>query len=851
MTVNSRILAPLVALLTVFVGVLVWWQSNRSHALVREQVLVQTEQRGVQLADAMSGQIASLLGSIDLALQQLRREWGRDPRHFETAVRAMLATLPQGAIMNVTVVGQDGFIAFNSTKLDKPVYVGDREHFKAHLSGADRLFIDTPIQSRLNAGAWTFLVNRPLLRDGHFAGTMNLAVSPEYISKKLAALQLSESDIVALLHADRSFMARTQDFREAMGKKVPANRPFLAPGAAMTGTFRVAGHLDGTPRIYAWRRLEAYGLTAAVGLAEATVLAPLDDARERERATSIALVALVAFFGGSIVLLLLQASRKQDAIAASEAFRTRVFENSPIPIVVMDGETFKYLDCNPAATAIYGFASRADTLGRTPADVSAPLQYDGRTSAEMAGIYIDKAFSQGSFVFEWRHQRPDGEYWDAEVHLLSFTSGQSRLLQFTLHDITARKRAEEALKQINEQLEERVEQRTRELTAAKTEAERANEAKSDFLSRMSHELRTPLNAILGFGQLAALQASDAEQGDNVKEILHAGQHLLELINEVLDLARIESGKFTVSKEPIALTPLIEDCLALIKPQADARGIQIVEAGKDCNAHVVADRTRLKQVLLNLLSNAVKYNRPRGSISIVCLSEADKLQIRISDTGQGLTAEQQARLFVAFERLNADQSAIEGTGIGLALSKRLVELMGGEIGVDSSPGSGSTFWVRLPLAEGQADEPDSTSTATAGNNLHTAGHQQWDVVCIEDNPANLRLIGRILSMRDDIRLLTANAPALGLELVRAHRPALILLDINLPDMDGYAVMRCLREDEATRDIPVLAISANAMPADLARGKAAGFADYLTKPIDVHKLMQVVGAILNPDAPKRAS
>ncbi|MFM1890954.1 MAG: hypothetical protein RLZ44_31, partial [Pseudomonadota bacterium] len=311
-------------------------------------------------------------------------------------------------------------------------------------------------------------------------------------------------------------------------------------------------------------------------------------------------------------------------------------------------------------------------------------------------------------------------------------------------------------------------------------------------------------------------------------------------------ARIEAGKLSISAEPVPLMPLVEDCLNLIQPLAERRGIRVVEGGRDCGDHVYADRVRLKQVLLNLLSNAVKYNRDQGTLGIVCVPDGDAIQVRVTDTGGGLSAAQQARLFSPFERLDADKSAIEGTGIGLALSKRLVELMGGEIGVESRVGVGSTFWVRLPASAGHAEPAAPAVAPDVALNRRPSGRGRWDVLCIEDNPANLRLIERILARRNDVHLLTAGTPGLGLELAAAHRPALILLDINLPDMDGYDVLRCLREDAMTRDIPVVAISANAMPKDLARGRAAGFKEYLTKPLEVDRLMRILDELLGTPA-----
>ena len=499
---------------------------------------------------------------------------------------------------------------------------------------------------------------------------------------------------------------------------------------------------------------------------------------------------------------------------------------------------------SPEARNIYGWGNDEEV------GLQAFLQSLHPADRERIGREIGKAHDPagtGIFIVEHRIIRRDGVTRWINTHSRTFFEGTGndrhpvRTIGATV-DVTERRNAEEALRQLNEELEMRVEERTAQLAASRDDAERANHAKSEFLSRMSHELRTPLNAILGFGQLLAMEKSlPTEQADNVKEILHAGQHLLDLINEVLDLARIESGKFTISKEPLPLAPMVADCIALIRPLAEANHITITEAGSGCVDFVQADRTRLKQVLINLLSNAIKYNRTKGSIGIVCMPQGEWLQIRISDTGQGLSPAQQARLFTPFERLNADQTGIEGTGIGLALCKRLVEIMGGEIGIESTPGTGSTFWIRLPVATGNLDLPDTAATGSYPRFTPDV-QRQSTVLCIEDNPANMRLVERVLAQRQNIHLITATTPHSGLDLATQYLPDLILLDINLPDMDGYAVMQCLRESDKTRHIPVIAVSANAMPKDLARGEAAGFREYLTKPLEVNKLLKVVDEVI---------
>ncbi len=400
------------------------------------------------------------------------------------------------------------------------------------------------------------------------------------------------------------------------------------------------------------------------------------------------------------------------------------------------------------------------------------------------------------------------------------------------------------LVRLNGELERRVASRTADLVKARDEAERANRAKSDFLAAMSHDLRTPMNAILGFSQLlesdTADPLSDKHRGQ-VREIRRAGSHLLALINDVLDLSRVEAGKQPISLESVHVLALVEECLRLMQPVAREHGIHLpTEAPGPCECIVRADRVRLKQVLVNLLSNAIKYNRPRGSVAINCAPvDEDAIRISVSDSGPGLGPEQRERLFNAFDRLGADTGTIQGAGIGLVLSKRLMELMNGSIGVDSAPGQGSTFWIRLHRAEipGSPEAPtapailDSASSQPEGAAPRTA-------LYIEDNPVNVLLMEAILEREPRWRLIHSPLPEAGLEMAKAHKPDLILLDIQLPGIDGYEVLRRLRATESTKAIPVIAVSASAMHGEVEKGLAAGFDGYLTKPLDVPHLLELL-------------
>jgi PAS domain S-box-containing protein len=407
-------------------------------------------------------------------------------------------------------------------------------------------------------------------------------------------------------------------------------------------------------------------------------------------------------------------------------------------------------------------------------------------------------------------------------------------------------RLHERVKRQAEELEVRVAERTQELSAATAEADRANRAKSEFLSRMSHELRTPLNAILGFGQLLELDEASAEQKESVGQILRAGRHLLGLIDEVLEISRIEAGRLQMSLEPVPLRETVRHAIDLVKPSATRSRVSVQSERIDEQLHVLADRQRLQQVLLNLLSNAIKYNRPDGLVTVACEQVAEaRLHVSVTDTGSGMAADKLERLFTPFDRLGAEAGSIEGTGLGLALSKSLVEAMGGALHVRSRPGVGSTFSVELARVEGPVVVNDVPPQAVEARTDGGARRLPRTILYIEDNLSNLRLVESVLGRRPGVTVLSAMQGRVGLELARAHGPDLILLDRHLPDISGDEVFRLLREDPRTRDIPVIVLSADAIPDRVRRLLAAGVRAYLTKPLDIHQLLAAVEECVRRD------
>jgi PAS domain S-box-containing protein len=514
-----------------------------------------------------------------------------------------------------------------------------------------------------------------------------------------------------------------------------------------------------------------------------------------------------------------ETKRSHDELRSSEQFLDSVLENLPNMVFVKDAEHLRFVRLNRAGEELLG-VPRDALIGKSDHDLFAEQQ---------ATLFVqkDREVLAGDSVIDIAEEPIDtalrGRRTLHTSKIAIRERGEPRYLLGISEDITDRKLAEQ------------------EVETARAEAESANQAKSEFLSRMSHELRTPLNAVIGFGQLLELDELEAQQQEAVAEILKAGRHLLHLINEVLDISRIETRTMTISLEPVHVGSVLADALSLIRPLADQAGIRLSADPSDgADLYVKADQQRLKQVLINLLSNGVKYNRPGGELSVRCTNlRAGRVEIAVVDNGIGMTTAQLEKMFEPFDRLGAERTDVEGTGLGLSLCKGLVEAMEGSITAESEPEVGTTMLVELARAQQQPEVPAHNGTPTK---LNGSNGERRTILYIEDNLSNVILVKRVLARLPQVQLIPAMQGKLGIGLARHHRPDLIILDLHLPDLHGREVLAQLKDDPATTNIPVVIMSADANPAQLDRLKDAGAATYLRKPIDVESLLSTVTSLL---------
>lgn len=527
----------------------------------------------------------------------------------------------------------------------------------------------------------------------------------------------------------------------------------------------------------------------------------------------------------TILGILVWTARSLDAVDAArrQALERlgRFFALSQDMLVITDAEG-RFTMVSGASRHILGRAPE-DLVGRPLLEFVHPDDR-GRTEAEFRR---EIAEGRATLAFVNRYLHADGG--TRSIEWTSRFNEDDGFVYAVARDISDRLEAEAAV------------------MAAREEAVAANKAKTEFLSRMSHELRTPLNAVIGFGQLLELDNLDRTQRESVHQILAGGRHLLELIDEILDISRIESRRLSMSPEPVSMQASIDNAVKLMAPLAAERGVRLESGSPPTAAHVLADRQRLSQVLLNLLSNGVKYNRPGGVVTVTAApatgpNGVDHLRVAVADDGHGIDAALLARLFAPFERLGMESSGVEGTGLGLSLSKGLIEAMNGRIGVDSKPGMGATFWFSLPLVSPAAaaetiDERVEAAPAVAA----VEGARERTLLYIEDNPSNYRLVERAMERRPGFRIIAAMLGSLGLDLAREHRPDVILLDLHLPDLSGEDVLARLRAEPATEQIPVVVLSADAASSVRDRLLARGATGYLAKPIDLGEFYRVIDAV----------
>jgi signal transduction histidine kinase/CheY-like chemotaxis protein len=527
-----------------------------------------------------------------------------------------------------------------------------------------------------------------------------------------------------------------------------------------------------------------------------------------------------------------------EDLLRTRALQNAILTSASFSIIATDEKGIIQL-FNVGAERMLGY-SAVEVVNRiSPSDIHDPQEVLARAQALSLelGTSITPGFEALAFkasrgiedIYELTYICKDGSRFPAIASITALRDDHGAIIGYLFigADNSARKQAELALHR------------------AMAAAEEANHAKSDFLSSMSHELRTPLGAILGFAQLieSGSPPPTVAQRRSVDQILKAGWYLLDLINEILDLALVESGKLSLSLEPSSLTEVMRECQAMIEPQAQSRGISVAFPAFGTPYFVKADRTRVKQVLINLLSNAIKYNQAGGRAVVECIAGTPgSIRVCVQDTGEGMAADKLEQLFQPFNRLGREDSVEPGTGIGLVMCKRLIELMGGVIGVESTVGKGSKFWFELQLA---ADPYLAVSAikpvATAQAQVQTTASMRT-VLYIEDNPAILMLVEDLLARRPDLHLLAARDGVSGVEMARTAGPDVILMDINLPGISGITALKILSDDPATAHIPVVALSANAVPSDIQRGLEAGFFRYLTKPIKIDEFMTTLDAAL---------
>ena len=745
------------------------------------------------------------------------------------------------------ISGGDGKRTMDSIRAEMSSYVLEEEtalalHEASFHSEMRLLFTGIAVGSMLIlilALSFAFLLYREMqnrLKDLVHLETRQLLEAQKETSERLqqanASLQSSEDKLAVTLHSIGDGLIATDaagcvTLMNPIAEQLTGWTQAEALSHQVDEVFNIINHQTRKPSVVPVRETLAKGTVH--GLANHTILIARDGSecaiadscapiRNRDRAV---VGAVLVFRDVTTEFAAQQAVRDQQ-------FYTRSLIEANIDAIITCDPSGIIADVNQQMVALTG--SARDKL------IGAPFK-DCFTDRERAERGIKLVLSEKKVSnYELTARAADGTETAVSLNASTFYDRDSRLqgVFVAARDVSERRRFEQALEEANAELQR-----------AKSAAEKANLAKSEFLSCMSHELRSPLNAILGFAQLMESDTPlpTAPQAARIAQILQAGWHLLNLINEILDLAVIESGKVSLSREPVSLHEVLSECRAMMEKLAQERHIAMAFPVFEGPSYVWADRTRLKQIVINLLSNAIKYNKEQGTVSVDCSAATpERIRISITDTGVGLVPEKLAQLFQPFNRLGQETGTVDGTGIGLVVTKQLAELMNGVLGVESTFGKGSVFWIELPSANAPELPAGSVDLAVHGHPEHAAGERRRTLLYVEDNPANLMVVEQLVARFPDLTLMTAVNATVGIKIARAIQPEVILMDINLPGISGITALKILREDPATAHIPIVAVSANAMPRDIKRGLEEGFFRYLTKPIRVKEFMEVLNEAL---------
>ena len=684
MTDRTRSLVALVMLFTALAVGVLWWQSSRSRSELQAQVLLQAEQRSLHLADAMAGQVQGVFSAVDLALKHLRIEWvrGGNPVAFGQRAMETLESLPEGFASHVVVANAEGLVVYNSLGLGEGVNIADRDYFRAHLTDGDRLAIGVPVQSRLD-GRWVFAVSRPMLRDGRFAGTVHLTLGTEAMSHQLAELTLSEQDVVALIHSGGAVLARSKDNAGSMGQHMPGDRPYMAQPEARNGVYRVPGKVDGVSRTYGWYRLPQSGALVAIGLADASVLGPLEPALRRSQWMTASLSLLMLASGGLIAALLWRVSRSRAAAVASEARLKEAQRMARVGNWEYDHQTGR-LTWSDEVFRMVGLDPALHTA--TYQGILDAVHPDDRECVVAA--FKGSLRTREPYDVIHRLLLPDGTLKYAhELAVTTYDGDRPLRSTGTIQDITEMRTAQLALQQLNEGLEQRVEVRTRELGELNHELE-------TFAYSVSHDLRTPLRTIHGFASLLE-EASVAQSGEgreHLRRIQEAAKRMGQLITDLLTMA--QHSRAVIQHQRVDLSAIARRVAAeLEQGQPGARVQWDIEDG----LVVQADPTLMGVVMQNLLGNAWKYTsqtaQPRIGFSRTGHSEGMQT-FCVRDNGAGFDMAYAAQLFQPFKRLHAHHE-FEGSGVGLASVSRVIRRHGGQVRGEGAVGQGAAFYFTLP------------------------------------------------------------------------------------------------------------------------------------------------------------